>query len=169
MKMAVLLPIAVLAVVILFYMTRRSNDDDSIDSFNENESTLRSVGAKAKDGAGEIRATSSSKEDLFNFALADVFKRKTSPKTYQKRSVLTKNEIEFHGRLLKALPNLHVFPQVSMGAMMVPTARAKKDKFVDFRRISQKRVDFLICSQSLDSICVIDTARRDCARRCAAA
>lgn len=64
---------------------------------------------------------------------------------YRSRELMTPNEIEFFGRLNRALPGLNVFPQVSMAALIEPTATKRTARWtVAFNRIQAKRVDFVI-------------------------
>lgn len=72
-----------------------------------------------------------------------VMNRKQLP-TYRKKPILTPNETEFYFRLLSALPNYFIFPQVAMSALIEPkTGQAKARKYA-FYRISQKVVDYAV-------------------------
>ena len=67
---------------------------------------------------------------------------------YRSRELMTPNEIEFFGRLNRALPGLNVFPQVSMAALIEPTATKRTARWTAaFNRIQAKRVDFVIADQ----------------------
>lgn len=67
--------------------------------------------------------------------------------TYRPRAFLTPNELEFFNRLLRALPDHHVFPQVAMSALIEPTAKGKEWRSA-FGRISQKRVDYCVFTKA---------------------
>lgn len=63
---------------------------------------------------------------------------------YQGRPLMTGNELEFYGRLSRALPDLRICPQVAMHALIEPTSAQPRMRLTDFRRISQKVVDYAI-------------------------
>lgn len=72
------------------------------------------------------------------------------------KPILTPNEIEFFGRLRTALPELAIFPQVAMGALLKPDASGK-----DYHRIrgtfAQKIIDFVICDpETLEVIVLVE-------------
>ena len=62
---------------------------------------------------------------------------------YKAQNILTANELEFFGRLQRAAPDLYFFPQVAMSALVTPIAEDSKLRAAAFRRISQKRVDYV--------------------------
>ena len=64
------------------------------------------------------------------------------------KTFMTGNEIEFFGRLGQALPEFHVFPQVSMGALLEPTVSSKHPDYWKVRdTFSQKVCDFVVCQR----------------------
>ncbi|CAE6795038.1 hypothetical protein R70006_05032 [Paraburkholderia domus] len=70
---------------------------------------------------------------------------------------MTGNEREFFGRLLAAFPEAHVFPQVALSALIEPRADVRSKWFWrDFRRISQKRVDYAVYSREMKLLAVIE-------------
>lgn len=75
---------------------------------------------------------------------------------YRKRAVMTPNELEFHGRLARALVGLHVCPQVAMHALVEPTALNGQTRLRDFRRVSQKVVDFAVFDAQWAIVLVIE-------------
>jgi hypothetical protein len=89
---------------------------------------------------------------------------------YGPRRLQTSNEEEFFGRLRRAVPELHVFPQVALSALVDAKGSSNRDRLVAFRRISQKRVDWAVCGQDLGVVCVVELddatheARRDAER-----
>lgn len=76
---------------------------------------------------------------------------------YQKKNILTANELEFFWRLTRALPDLFIFPQVAMSALIEPTAKqGTKAHMSSFGRISQKRVDYALYDADMKIVCVIE-------------
>ena len=89
--------------------------------------------------------------------IVSAFTRKGGSARYQRRPLMTGNEREFFRRLTDALGGqFHIFPQVSMGAIIEPVTRDKKRRLADFRRISQKRMDYLICDRDMSVVAVIE-------------
>ncbi|MBK3865420.1 DUF2726 domain-containing protein [Paraburkholderia aspalathi] len=74
---------------------------------------------------------------------------------YRARSLLTGNEIEFFRRLRRALPQEYIFPQVALSALIAPRSRSEK-QLRDFRRISQKRVDYAIYTSDLQLVAIVE-------------
>ena len=76
---------------------------------------------------------------------------------FEKKPILTENEKEFFGRLLRALPDFHVFPQVAMGAIL--DAREKNDfrRRMSLRgRFDRKIVDFVVADEELEIVAIIE-------------
>lgn len=80
---------------------------------------------------------------------------RSRPLRYMQASILTKNEMEFYGRLRRALPELLVLPQMSMAAVIRPNETGKRWGSA-FARIAAKRIDFTICRADLSVVCVIE-------------
>jgi hypothetical protein len=74
---------------------------------------------------------------------------------YQVIPIMTANEIEFFGRLCRALPDYHVFPQVAMAALIRPSNTSKNNRGA-FWKISQKHVDFTIFNKDMKLVCIIE-------------
>lgn len=74
---------------------------------------------------------------------------------YLPAKIMTENEKEFFGRLTRALPDLHVFPQVSMAALIKPV-QSFKDNKTAYWSINQKRVDFAIYTKQIDLVCIVE-------------
>jgi very-short-patch-repair endonuclease len=74
---------------------------------------------------------------------------------YKPSRILTDNETEFYWRLRQALPDELIFPQVAMSALIQPVTSGKQ-RFSDFGRIAQKRVDFAIYDQMFGLIAVVE-------------
>ena len=69
---------------------------------------------------------------------------------FNRRSVMTKTEKEFFLILLKAVPDLYIFPQVSFLALLDPLDKPSLGK------IQNKRVDFVVYDIKTDAYCVIE-------------
>jgi very-short-patch-repair endonuclease len=75
---------------------------------------------------------------------------------YRKRQVMTPNEMEFYGRIARALPGMHVCPQIAMHALIEPTSTNGKTRLIHFRRISQKVVDYAVFDTQWALVAVIE-------------
>lgn len=75
---------------------------------------------------------------------------------YKRRKLMTDNELEFFGRLVMALPDHFIFPQVSMSALLEPSSKDNKRAHSDRLRIAQQRVDYLVCNRDCDIIAVVE-------------
>jgi hypothetical protein len=69
--------------------------------------------------------------------------------------IMTDNEIEFFGRLLRALPDHYVFPQVAMAALIKPSRSFIENKQA-YWSMNQKRVDFAIYNKQIDLVCIVE-------------
>lgn len=69
---------------------------------------------------------------------------------FNRRSVMTKPEKEFFLILLKSVPELYIFPQVSFLALLEPVGQSSLGK------IQNKRVDFVVYDIKTDAYCVIE-------------
>lgn len=76
--------------------------------------------------------------------------------TYRRRKLMTENEAEFFGRLVNALPDHYIFPQVSMAAVIEPASGDRKQAHSDRLRIAQKRIDFVVCDASCEIVAVVE-------------
>jgi hypothetical protein len=75
---------------------------------------------------------------------------------YKRRKLLTENEMEFFGRLIKALPEHYIFPQVSMSALLEASSSDTKRAHSDRLRIAQQRVDYLVCDARCAIVAVVE-------------
>lgn len=75
---------------------------------------------------------------------------------YHPMRIMTPNEMEFFSRLEQAWPEGYIFPQVAMSALIQPTSVDQKKYLDDFRKISQKRVDYAIFSESMNLVCIVE-------------
>ncbi|MFA6120838.1 MAG: DUF2726 domain-containing protein [Sideroxydans sp.] len=84
--------------------------------------------------------------------------RSQGAQEYLKKPLLTDNEKEFFGRLTEALPDFHVFPQVAMGAILMPAVpRSDKSNYYRIRgTFSQKMVDFVVCDKAFNIVALIE-------------
>jgi hypothetical protein len=95
---------------------------------------------------------------LVAFILAVLFvltKLKLAKPGYRAIPIMTANEVEFFGRLCRALPAHYVFPQVAMAALICPAGTSKSNRGA-FWKISQKRVDFAIFKKEMELVCLIE-------------
>lgn len=83
-------------------------------------------------------------------------KGKTRTGTYRRRKLMTDNEEEFFGRLVVALPDHYIFPQVAMSAMLQPASSDGKTARSDRLRIAQQRVDYVVCTKSCEVVAVVE-------------
>jgi len=89
-----------------------------------------------------------------NKAAEPVVEQEVTPKyQYKQKALMTENEFEFFNRLVQALPNYYVFPQVSMGAVLQgdgPNKMASRGTF------AQKIIDYTICNKQGKIIAIIE-------------
>lgn len=81
---------------------------------------------------------------------------KSKDEFYKARQLMTENEAEFFGRLIVALPEHYVFPQVSLSALIEAAAKDKKRAYSDYLRIAQQRVDYVVCDRSCQIVAVVE-------------
>lgn len=82
--------------------------------------------------------------------------RKDGVGSYKAVALMTENERDFFVRLVDALPDHYIFPQVAMGALIVPASTDKKLAHVDRLRVAQQRVDFVVCDRACKVIAVVE-------------
>jgi hypothetical protein len=75
---------------------------------------------------------------------------------YKASKLMTENEREFFARLVAALPEHYVFPQVAMSALIVPASSDRKIAHADRLRVAQQRVDFVICDRACNVTAVVE-------------
>jgi hypothetical protein len=76
--------------------------------------------------------------------------------TYRRRRLLTDNEEEFFGRLVVALPDHYIFPQVAMSALLQTASSDGRKAHGDRLRIAQQRVDYVVCTRSCEVVAVVE-------------
>lgn len=69
---------------------------------------------------------------------------------------MTENEAEFFGRLVVALPDHYIFPQVAMSALLQPASAGTRTAHADRLRIAQQRVDYVVCTKSCDIVAIVE-------------
>lgn len=92
----------------------------------------------------------------FVVALLKNTKSKDWTGTYKQRKLMTDNEAEFFGRLVVALPEHYIFPQVAMSALLNTASGDKRIAHSDRLRIAQQRVDYVICTRSCEVVAVVE-------------
>jgi hypothetical protein len=92
----------------------------------------------------------------FLVALLKNTKGKDRTGTYKQRKLMTDNEAEFFGRLVVALPEHYIFPQVAMSALLDTASGDKRIAHSDRLRIAQQRVDYVICTRSCEVVAVVE-------------
>ena len=60
---------------------------------------------------------------------------RNTPIRYRRKALVTENELEFFGRLTRALPGLLVLPQVSMAAVIEPDTKDRSRWMSGFRQV----------------------------------
>jgi hypothetical protein len=92
---------------------------------------------------------------LMGFVLALARKRAPEAK-YRRRPIMTENELEFFGRLVAALPDHYIFPQVAMSALLEPVNTDRKQAHSDRLRIAQQRIDYVVCNKRCEVVAVVE-------------
>lgn len=75
---------------------------------------------------------------------------------YKTKALMTDNEFEFFNRLIKALPDYYVFPQVSMSAVLNADASNHKERMGSRGTFSQKTIDYVICDKKQNIVAIIE-------------
>lgn len=76
---------------------------------------------------------------------------------YKAADIMTANEVEFFHRLVEALPDHYIFPQVSLGALMRPSISRRDPEWMkQFNQVSSKRADFAIYDRKLKLVTLIE-------------
>jgi hypothetical protein len=74
-----------------------------------------------------------------------------------KKNFMTGNEVEFYRRIMSSVPELVVVPQVSMGAVFETSLSRDNPEYWNSRGLFDKKIiDFLICSQDMKPLCIIE-------------
>jgi hypothetical protein len=75
---------------------------------------------------------------------------------YRQHALMTDNELEFFSRLVAALPEHYIFPQVAMSALLEPSSSDKKVAHSDRLRIAQQRIDYVVCNKRCEVVAVVE-------------
>jgi hypothetical protein len=75
---------------------------------------------------------------------------------YRPRKLMTDNEQEFFGRLVVALPDHYIFPQVAMSALIEAASSEKKTAHSDRLKIAQQRADYVVCDKQCEVVAVVE-------------
>jgi hypothetical protein len=73
---------------------------------------------------------------------------------YTLKLPLTKSEVRFFRMLENAAPDFYIFPQVGMAAFLEPPPGKERMRY--FAKISQKRVDFLLCDADIKPVLIVE-------------
>jgi hypothetical protein len=76
--------------------------------------------------------------------------------SYRRRKPMTDNELEFFGRLVRALPDHYIFPQVAMSALIEAASSDKKKALSDRWKIAQQRADYVVCAKNGEVVAVVE-------------
>lgn len=76
--------------------------------------------------------------------------------SYKQKTLMTDNEYEFLNRLISAFPNHHIFPQVSMGAILDVSKAENKNIQAGRNTFNKKIIDFIIYSKDQKIVAVIE-------------
>lgn len=82
--------------------------------------------------------------------------RKNSLGRYKAKKIMTENEIEFFRRLVDALPEYFIFPQVTMSALLEAYGSTEKQTHINRLKIAQQRIDYVVCDGKCHVIAVIE-------------
>jgi len=92
---------------------------------------------------------------LLGLVLRQGKKRGRDP-AYKSRAIMTENELEFFGRLVVALPEHYIFPQVGMTALLESAATNRGHAHSDRLRIAQQRIDYVVCNRRCEVVAVVE-------------
>ena len=92
----------------------------------------------------------------FLWRLATVTGLLGSGTEYAPKSLMTANEREFFGRLVRAHDSGYVFAQVAMSGLLEPRSGTGRARLNAYRKISQKRIDYTLHASDLSLLCVVE-------------
>jgi hypothetical protein len=78
------------------------------------------------------------------------------PSKFYKKAPLTEPEQITYFKLVSALPNYIILPQVSFGSFITTKGGTAKQNFSRFGQARQKVIDFLVCDKSFEIIAAIE-------------
>ncbi len=75
---------------------------------------------------------------------------------FTSRPLMTDNEIEFFGRLRKALPEYTIFSQVAMSGVLDVTLRKGEPGYWEARsKFDRKRMDYVVCTSGGERVIAV--------------
>lgn len=77
-------------------------------------------------------------------------------KMYKASPLMTDNEFEFFNRLVKALPQFYIFPQVSFGAILDSIGDTPQEKQRIRFTFSQKRADYVVYNDKKQIVAIVE-------------
>jgi hypothetical protein len=89
---------------------------------------------------------------IFGVVAPQIQEKFSSAFDYRSRSLMTAREREFFALLRKALPDVHIFPQVAMSAVIDSNSKG----YAVRNRFDRKVFDYVVCSESCDLLYVIE-------------
>lgn len=81
---------------------------------------------------------------------------KQSNYSYKQKTLMTDNEYDFFNRLTSAFPNHHIFPQVSMGAILDVSKAENKSIQAGRNTFNKKIIDYIIYSKDKKIVAIIE-------------
>lgn len=96
---------------------------------------------------------------LFLIALLiSKYRKKSLPNgnLFKKQCILNKTEKILFQKLKTTFPDLNIFAQVPFSCIVTANTCFYREKQKLFWKINQKRVDFLICDENLESLLIIE-------------
>lgn len=76
---------------------------------------------------------------------------------YKPKSLMTANEQEFFQRIKAALPEHHIFAQVSLGALLQPNVKGDNRKYYSVRgTFAQKIADYVVADRDLKVVAIVE-------------
>ena len=92
----------------------------------------------------------------FLWRVATIMGLLPSKGSYALKPLMTANEREFFGRLVRAHDGGYVFAQVAMSGLLEPRAGTERARLIAYRKISQKRIDYTLHARDLSLLCVVE-------------
>jgi hypothetical protein len=89
-------------------------------------------------------------------AIIGFIKNEKQSNKYKAKKLMTDNEFEFFKRLVQALPEYYVFPQVAMNAVLQANGNDRKENYGIRNTFSQKVIDYVIYNQQGKIVAIIE-------------
>lgn len=91
-----------------------------------------------------------------NIGLSGSSTEKQGGYRYKAKKIMTANELEFFDRLVSALPEYYVFPQVSFGAILQADMNDPKQQHGARLTFAQKMADYVIFDKKQSIVAIIE-------------